>query len=259
MILTHKGAKINYNTAGKGKTIVFLHGFIESAAMWEETMNRLSHKYHCIAIDLLGHGKTECIGYIHTMEDMAHAVKAVLDHLKVTSGVFVGHSMGGYVALACIDLFPTIVSGLVMLNSTSYPDSTEKKQNRKRAITLVKSNPNSYTSMVISFLFAEKHRKQYALEINTIKDQASKTSLQGIIAALEGVSVRKDRGMILANYKGPKVFFVGDKDPIFSYEHFQKETKQYGIDMVTFNGGHMTYLENKEEYIQNLIGFLSLC
>ena len=126
MILTYKGAKINYNTAGKGKAIIFLHGFIESAKMWKETIDQLSHNYHCIAIDLLGHGETECIGYIHTMEDMADAVKAVLDHLKVPSGVFVGHSMGGYIALACIDLFPNIASGLVMLNSTSYPDRKNK-------------------------------------------------------------------------------------------------------------------------------------
>ncbi len=259
MTLTYKGIKINYNTFGKGKSVVFLHGFLESSSMWKNTVENLVKEYRCISIDLLGHGDTGSIGYIHTMENMAYAVKAVLDRLEVSITVFVGHSMGGYVALACIDLFPNLVSGLVMLNSTSYADSEERKKNRRRAIDLVKSNPNAYTTMTISFLFAEENRMQYAKEISSIKDQASKTPLQGIISALEGVAVRKDRRQVLSDFKGPKIFFSGDKDPVFPYERILEETKECNIDLITFDGGHMTYLENKDEYFQNLTDFLSLC
>ncbi|WP_438426102.1 alpha/beta fold hydrolase [Aquimarina macrocephali] len=257
MIVTYKGIKVNYNTSGKGTPIIFLHGFLENSTMWEETIDLISSTYHCISIDLLGHGHTECIGYIHTMEDMAQAIKVVLDHLDISKASFVGHSMGGYVALACIDLFPDIVSGLVLLNSTSFPDSAERKQNRSRAIDIVKNSPNAYTSMAIANLFAEENRLRFADKINIIKDQASMISLQGIISGLEGMKVRKDHTSLLSNFNKPKIIFAGTKDPILLYDQSIKESKQCNINLVSFDGGHMSYLENKDEYVAELYQFLN--
>ncbi|WP_103069137.1 alpha/beta fold hydrolase [Aquimarina sediminis] len=257
MILTYKGIKINYNTFGKGSPIIFLHGFLENSSMWKDTINHLSTSYHCISIDLLGHGQTECIGYIHTMEDMAQAVKAVMDDLNISNAIFIGHSMGGYVALACIDLFPDMTSGLVLLNSTSLPDSKERKTNRDRAITIVKNNPNAYTSMAIANLFAKENQQRFANEINTIKVLASKIPLQGIISALEGMKIRKDRTSVLTNFKGPKIIFAGKKDPVLLYEQNKTEAELYKINLVSFDGGHMSYLENKDEYLTELDNFLS--
>ncbi|WP_025666185.1 alpha/beta fold hydrolase [Aquimarina megaterium] len=257
MIITYKGIKVNYNTSGKGTPVVFLHGFLENSTMWEETIDHISSTYHCVSIDLLGHGLTECMGYIHTMEDMAQAVKVVLDNLNISKASFVGHSMGGYVALACIDLFPNIVSGLALLNSTSFPDSIERKQNRSRAIEIVKNNPDAYTSMAIANLFAEGNRLRFADRISMIKDQASKISLQGIISGLEGMKVRKDHTSLLSSFNKPKIIFAGTKDPILLYDQSIKESKQCNINLVSFDGGHMSYLENKDEYIAELHQFLS--
>jgi pimeloyl-ACP methyl ester carboxylesterase len=55
-------------------------------------------KNQVITIDLLGHGETECLGYVHTMEDNADAVHSVLLELGIRKSILVGHSMGGYVA-----------------------------------------------------------------------------------------------------------------------------------------------------------------
>ena len=71
MILKHKEIKINYEIEGNGDVIVFLHGFLENLTMWNTIMPSFFKKYKCIAVDLLGHGETECLGYVHTMEDMA--------------------------------------------------------------------------------------------------------------------------------------------------------------------------------------------
>ncbi|WP_103866272.1 alpha/beta fold hydrolase [Aquimarina sp. I32.4] len=257
MIVTHKNIAIHYKTFGKGAPIVFLHGFLENTTMWEQTIDSLSDTYHCILIDLLGHGHTESMGYIHTMEDMAQAVKAVLDTLTVTNVTFIGHSMGGYVALACIDLFTDIASGLVLLNSTSLPDSPQRQQTRTRAIEIVKKNPNAYTSMAIANLFAPKNRIKFDQEIKEIKDQASKISLQGIISGLEGMKIRKDRSSILANFEGSKIIVAGIKDPILPIDLVVKEAQLYKTDLIRLDGGHMSYLENKEEYLRELRTFLA--
>lgn len=256
MTLTYKGIEINYNITGKGTPLVLLHGFLENLKMWDEIIEDVSKKYTCITIDLLGHGSTDCIGYIHKMEDMAYAVKAVLDISINTKPVFIGHSMGGYVSLAYLDLFPGKISGLILLNSTSFPDSEERKTNRSRAISIVKKNPNAYTSMAIANLFAEKNRETYKNKIEKIKNEASRTPLQGIIAALEGMKIRKDHTETLRKFKGDKIIFTGEKDPVLSYQQSVNESELCKTNLVVLDGGHMSYIENKQDIIKSLHDFL---
>ena len=78
-----KNAKIHYKDFGKGKAIVLLHGFLENSTMWNDFINEWSRQNRIITIDLLGHGKSECLGYVHSMELMAEAVAEVLSHLKI--------------------------------------------------------------------------------------------------------------------------------------------------------------------------------
>ena len=85
MILEHKGTSIFYTDQGKGSTILLLHGFLENSSMWLDMEKSLVENHRVICIDLLGHGQTGCIGYVHTMEQMAEAVYAVVMSLKLDS------------------------------------------------------------------------------------------------------------------------------------------------------------------------------
>ena len=138
--ISYKNAGIHYSDSGEGNVIVLLHGFLENLNIWNKLADELKKTHRVIRIDLLGHGKTECLGYIHTMEEMAEAVKAVLDYLKTERYVIIGHSMGGYVALAFAEKYHNNIVGLCLANSTSKPDSDERKRNRNRAIAAVKQN-----------------------------------------------------------------------------------------------------------------------
>src|ERR1035437_2147572 len=116
-----RNIKVRYSDKGKGRVIVLLHGFLESLEIWEELSAKLSKRFRVIAIDLPGHGQTPVIGYIHSMELMAECVKAVMDSLDLRKYVVVGHSMGGYAALAFAELFPQRVAGLCIFHSTALP------------------------------------------------------------------------------------------------------------------------------------------
>ena len=121
-----KNTKISYTDQGKGTAVVLLHGFLENQSMWKAFIPELVKKHRIITIDLLGHGETECLGYVHTMEDQADMVHHVLHELKIRKAVLIGHSMGGYVALAFAELYPDNVKGIVLQNSTSRADSEER-------------------------------------------------------------------------------------------------------------------------------------
>lgn len=251
----YKNTKISYTDTGKGKAIVLLHGFLENKKMWREYIELFSEKYRVVAIDLLGHGESDCLGYVHKMEDNANAVNAVLENLNIEKATIVGHSMGGYVGLAFAELFPEKIQKLVLLNSTSKEDSEERKQNRTRAIKAVKQNYVSFVSLAIANLFSENNRTRLAEEIEKVKTEALKTPLQGIIASQEGMKIRKDREELVRKNLFPILFILGKKDPVLNYEESLSQIEDTTAELVSFEDGHMSQIENKEELKAVLLNF----
>jgi pimeloyl-ACP methyl ester carboxylesterase len=252
----HKNAKITFSDTGKGTTIVLVHGFLENLKMWNAFIPELSEKHRVIAIDLLGHGGSECLGYVHTMEDQADMVHQVLMQLKIKKAVFIGHSMGGYVALAFAELYPEAMKGLVLLNSTSKADSHERKINRNRAIKAVKQNYAAFVSLSIANLFSEANRECLANEIVKVREQALQTPLQGIIAALEGMKVRKDRERLLHSVNFPVLLILGEKDGVLNYQDSLEQIKGTEVQLVVFPDGHMSHIENETDVKRVLLAFL---
>ncbi len=82
MILKYKNININYSDKGKGTAVVLLHGFLENSTMWDPFIPSISKNHRVVTLDLLGHGETGCMGDVHSMEDMAEAVRAVLKKLR---------------------------------------------------------------------------------------------------------------------------------------------------------------------------------
>jgi pimeloyl-ACP methyl ester carboxylesterase len=257
MKTTHfKNTKIAYTDQGKGTAVVLLHGFLENKSMWKTIVTELVKKNRIISIDLLGHGETECMGYVHTMEDQADVVHHVLHELKIRKAVLIGHSMGGYVALAFAELYPDNVKGIVLQNTTSKADSSERKANRDRAILAVKQNYSAFIRMSIANLFSEDNRKCLTDIIEEVKLEALKTPLQGIVAALEGMKIRKDREVILHLAPYPIQLVLGKKDPVLNYEEQANQIKNTTVVLSSFEEGHMSHIENKEELLTVLNGFL---
>jgi pimeloyl-ACP methyl ester carboxylesterase len=179
--------------------------------------------------------------------------------LRIRKAIFVGHSMGGYVALAFAELYPEMMKGLVLLNSTSRGDSDERKINRDRAIRAVKQNYTNFVRISISNLFSEDNRERLDAEIEAVKQEALKTPLQGIVAALEGMKVRNDREVILHFAPYPILLILGQKDPVLPYEDNITQIENTEVKLITYPDGHMSHIENKEELQKDLMAFFKGC
>ena len=256
MTLSFKGIEVFYTRRGKGKTLLLLHGFLENQHMWNELTPSLSETHTVISIDLLGHGQTECYGYIHTMEDMAEFVHAVLEHENIQEWVAIGHSMGGYVALALAEQNPDKTKGIILVNSTASADSEERKINRTRAILAVKQNYKNFVGIAISNLFRPKNRTIFADKIQEIRAQALQTPLQGIIAALEGMKIRKDRINFLKSTYITKLYIIGKNDLVIDYEMIKSETSIVKAKKHEFEDGHMSHIENRNELLTQIVHFI---
>lgn len=251
-----KNTQISYSDTGKGTAVVLLHGFLENKTMWDAFVPELSKKNRIITIDLLGHGETESLSYVQTMEENADVVHEVLSKLRIRKAILVGHSMGGYVALAFAELYPEKMKGLVLLNSTSKEDSPERKKNRDRAIKAVKKDYETFIRLSIANLFSEENREILIKEIEEVKIQALKTPLQGIVASLEGMKIRKDREIILHTTSYPKLLILGKKDPVLNYDENLEQIKNTDVKLITFPDGHMSSIENQDELLIVLASFI---
>ena len=156
--LSFKNIKISYTDSGKGPVVVLLHGFLENKRMWKEIVPEVSNTNRVLAIDLLGHGQTDCLGYVHSMELMADEVLAVLKLLRIRKITIIGHSMGGYVSLALADKRPEMIRGLCLLNSTSLSDDTARKKLRERANKMVQGNFTNMVRMSFVNLFGKEKK-----------------------------------------------------------------------------------------------------
>ena len=259
--VNYKNEKVTFSDSGKGKAVVLLHGFLGSHKIWEQTINNLSTSYRVIAIDLPGHGNTECLGYAHSMDLMAKCVKSVLDSLRLKKYIIIGHSMGGYVGLAFADLFPDHLKGLFLYHSTAYADSDEKKKDRLRAIQAVKANRGIYTKSTIKNLFASKNLKYLKNEISFALSIAKQTGKKGIIAALHGMRDRPRRDIILGLVNYPIMMVIGELDNVLPYDQLLEQSQLIKNKTILYleHDGHFGFLESTKLSIKAIRKFLRKC
>lgn len=257
--LSFKNIKISYTDSGKGPVVVLLHGFLENKRMWKEIVPEVSNTNRVLAIDLLGHGQTDCLGYVHSMELMAEAVLAVLKLLRIRKITIIGHSMGGYVSLALADKRPEMIRGLCLLNSTSLSDDTARKKLRERANKMVQSNFTNMVRMSFVNLFGEENKAAFTFEIENALNDALKISLQGYMACQEGMRIRPNRMAVLKNNGFKKLYILGKKDPVLSVKEALEEAKETQTESLVLSGGHMSHIENTNELLIALKKFVKQC
>lgn len=238
-----------YETLGKGDPVLLLHGYLENLKMWKDIAVELAKEHLVIMCDNPGHGRSSNYGEVHSMEFMAQKINEVLEHLNVHRVPVVGHSMGGYITLAFVELFPEKVSSFLLLNSSTLSDTEEKKELRKRAGEVAQKNIETLIKMSIPLLFAEnasdlKSEKEFAREM------MRETSIAGILAALKGMSRRPERTHLLNDFDSKIGILLGKADRTVDPQAFKKSIpKRENISVLELDCGHMSFLEKPDETI----------
>ncbi|GAB4378888.1 MAG: alpha/beta hydrolase [Salibacteraceae bacterium] len=252
--ISFKDIRIHYEFKGRGPLVILIHGFLESHRIWSEIAGALCTRNAVMAIDLPGHGQSDCIGYVHTMDEMAEAVYAVMRAHRRRRVDLVGHSMGGYVALAFAERYPDCVRRLVLFQSTATADSSEAIQNRKAAIEMIRRDHKRFIRHAIPLLFKPVNRRRYRREISKLKAEALKTPVQGIVAALRGMMLRPNREWLLAFPPYPVFIIAGDDDPRIPLSELSRQAEiSPAVSLhVIEKCGHMAYIEARDESVRLL-------
>lgn len=244
------GTALRYSDVGAGdKTVVLLHGYLESLDVWEDFTQLLRDDFRVVAIDIPGHGISQVKGPVHTMEFVADTLHALLQKIGIEKCYLVGHSMGGYAALAFLKKYPEAAAGLVLFHSTPYADSPEKKLDRDREIGMVAAGKKELlANMNAAKRFAPDNRKKFADEIESLSDYVALTEDEGIVALLGGMRDREDTSRVLKESGVPTLFIFGEKDEHIPMDVARKLASDFPLAEVVWlkNSGHMGLVEEPE-------------
>ncbi|MFA5620484.1 MAG: alpha/beta hydrolase [Weeksellaceae bacterium] len=247
---------LHFKISGQGNAVVLIHGYLENMRMWEDYTQTLAAYYQVVVVDLPGHGKSAVFGEVHSMEMMAEKINEILEDAGISNAMVIGHSMGGYVTLALAELFPDKVKGFVLMNSSTLPDSDEKKELRLRAVETAEKNLNLLVKMSVPQLFAKENLDKMHAEKDFVTEMALETSVQGVTAALKGMRLRPDRTRVLHDFQGEIGIIIGNLDKTVDPAAFQEIIpERENIQILKQNTGHLAFLEARENTLQFLLAF----
>ncbi len=257
MTVDFKGTPIHYQTYGAGKSVVLLHGFLEQSKIWDDFIPLLKDKYRILTLDLFGHGASPSYAETHSMELYADAVAAVMDEVGMKSAALIGHSMGGYISLALLERYPEKIERLLLMDSSSRPDSEKRLKERDQVLKIVGKHKKAFVQMGVSNLFAEQSKSKFKKELDWLIAEAMKMSPQAIQAAVRGMKIRKDRTQFLKDFTGKKWIIAGEDDGLIPVESLREVAAETGAELLVFPDGHLSYIEQKSGVEKAVSDFLS--
>ncbi|MGC8228867.1 2-succinyl-6-hydroxy-2,4-cyclohexadiene-1-carboxylate synthase [Pseudobacillus badius] len=120
---------------GEGAPLLLLHGFTGSSETWKETMKHLKESYQCMAVDIIGHGKSSCPAdrREYNIELVAEDMKTIMAELGHSRFHVLGYSMGGRLALTIAVLFPALVQSLLLESASPGLKTAEERRARQQS------------------------------------------------------------------------------------------------------------------------------
>ncbi len=247
---------IHFFEKGQGQPIVLIHGFCEISEMWRDFADTLSSDFRVICPDLPGFAKSPISSDQTTLEEIAVQLEEWMGENQISDPIVIGHSLGGYVTLALLELMGNRLKAIGLFHSTAFPDDLEKKEMRDRTVIFLMKN--GVDKFVISFvppLFPEARRDELKTQINLAVEQAKESTLDGLIAFTRAMRDRKDRIEIVEHFKGPKLFIAGTQDGAVKIESSRAQKDGFTDYFELGETGHMGMVERKNETLEIVRNF----
>ncbi len=259
--ITNADARIDARIAGEGaNTVVLVHGFPLSSAMWDAQIPSLARIARVVAIEQRGMGTSSIAPGPYLMETLAGDVAAVLYALDVRRATLVGHSLGGYVSLAFARMYVERLERLALVCSRIVADSPERAAARRELADdaeLRNSNARIIDSSIVGTL-AVKTREERPEIVRKFKEIAEKNDPRGLAAMLRGMAMRDGAQDIAGDLDMPVLVCSGALDPMLDAQEAARAADAFPqgrLDVLT-GSGHIPALETPEELTACLLRFI---
>lgn len=247
--MTLNSINLRHTDVGQGLPLVFVHGFPLSRGVWQKQIEALRSSYRVIVPDLRGFGDSESQPGPTTMAQCAADLRALLQQLTTGPVVLIGHSMGGYVALAFARQFPEMLRGLVLVGTKAGPDTVEAAAGRRAVAEKVKAEGVQVVveAMAPKMLAAGN---QDARMVAQVRSFMATSKPAGVIGALLGMAERPDATALLAQIAVPTLVITGADDtliPPAESERLAQAIRGAQLKVIP-QAGHLVAFEQPGEF-----------
>jgi pimeloyl-ACP methyl ester carboxylesterase len=228
--------------------IVFLHGFLEGPEIWAHFTDGQFADCHLLLPALPGYGGPEAPSGQDdfSLEAAAAAVRAEMDRAGVGRAVLVGHSMGGYVALAFAEKYPGMVAGLGLMHSSALPDTDEDLARRQRNRSFIEEHGvAAFAEEFLQPQFAAEHRESMAHHLAQLKSLAAAVPQAVALGGIDAMGQRPNRRPVLEKATYPVLFIAGKEDKAVPPEKTHEESllPDHCTVLWLANVGHLSFVE----------------
>ena len=248
---------------GSGPALVLLHGLSEEGDSWQNVAPALADKFEVWLPDLPGAGRSPlpATGTL-TIESIADAVFKSLQSQGLESVTLIGHSMGGYVALAFLEKYGDMLNGIALLHSTPAADTEEKKEQRQKANSLLNGGKKeAFLKPLAEKLFAPEFLAAHPQIAEEQFRRANRLPAETMAQHNSAMAARSDRTDLLRTTKIPVQWVLGEEDQILPLDATLAFVALPALSFLSiYKGvGHMSMTEAPERLISDLSRFGRLC
>ena len=247
-------------------TVLFLHGFMGSAADWKDVMAALGGDRRCLAVDLPGHGASlGLMPDLYTIEGTTRALIQLLDELEIERPTLAGYSMGGRLALYFALRHPERCAGLFLESSSPGIEDASERETRRRAdegkATRIESGHfedflrDWYRQPLFASLARDEERLRKTVEARLRNDPVELArSLRGM-----GAGSQPSLWGELASLEVPALAVAGELDGKYvDVSRRMASVSPRVRDVVVTGAGHNVRLEAPGAYLALLGRFLTV-
>jgi pimeloyl-ACP methyl ester carboxylesterase len=271
--VTIRGKKVAYRTGGWGPLLVLIHGITSNSATWDRVLPELANHYTVLAPDLLGHGRSDKLRGDYSVGAHANTIRDLMDVLGYRRATFVGHSLGGGVAMQLAYQYPERVDRLVLvapggfgrevsllLRAASVPGSG-------RVLALAAARPLVQAGTLLTAALGrlglrvntdlEEVGRAYALLADPAARKAFVSTLRSVVDH-EGQRVDLREGAEVAG-RFRSLIVWGERDRIVPARHGKAvhELVPHTYLSVFKGAGHFPHRDDPERFVQVVDEFLA--
>lgn len=252
---------LSYDDLGEaGIPVIFLHGYPFSKAMWKQQLEFLQATNRVIACDVRGFGKSTYEQSSLSIDLFADDLLTFMYKLHIEKAIICGLSMGGYIALNAMKRFPGHFEALILCDTQCIADSPAVKEKRYKVIDDINVNGvKNFNEEFIKSVFHKDTLSNKKELVETLRTVVFANSQQIITAGLVALAERSETCSTLGAIDIPTLILCGREDEVtpLAQSDFMHQLIEGSIMHVIDNAGHVSNLEQPDEFNQQLLDFLT--
>jgi len=232
-------------TGGKKPPIILLHGLMTNGLCWSGLTKTLEKEYDVIMPDARGHGNSSVPDYGYRYEDHANDVIGLINKLRLSSPVLLGHSMGGMTAAVVASHKPNLLSGLILAD----PTFLNPKVQREVRDSDVADQHRKILKMSVDEVIAEARIRHPDRTSETL-ELFARARLQTSMSAFDVLTPpNPDYKKLVSRIDVPSLLIYGEKGVVSSdvVEELKQLNSRFQIEQIS-EAGHSLHLDQPERF-----------